>query len=71
MTPPATVPPLMLTVEQAAKEIGMGVGRFYEELINTGEVPTVKIGHRRRVRYADLAKWAAELPADSPAASPA
>ena len=67
----SAITPLLLTVEQAGQLLGgMGVGRVYEELINTGEVPTVKIGRRRRIRYADLEQWVKSLPADTPA-SPA
>jgi len=40
--------PLLLTVEEAAKELRLGRARMYE-LLSSGEVTSVKIGASRRV----------------------
>lgn len=49
--PPAT--PLLLTVEEAARAIGVGRSLMYE-LIGAGVIQTVRIGRLRRIHLDDL-----------------
>jgi excisionase family DNA binding protein len=57
LAPAAQEPPAMLpTVEEAAQELRIGRGRLYE-LLKCGELASVKIGSRRRIRRADLAAY--------------
>ena len=42
-----------LTIDEAARQLGCGKAKVYE-LIRTGELPSVKIGRRRVVRWADV-----------------
>jgi excisionase family DNA binding protein len=65
---PAAILPLMYTVDQAARAVGVSRGRFYE-FINSGEIPSVKIGNRRRIRASDLETWVKNLPVDESPAS--
>jgi excisionase family DNA binding protein len=59
---------LLLTVEEAADQLGIGRTLMYA-LIRTGEVESVQIGRLRRVRPADLAAYAARLAATLPTAA--
>lgn len=71
--PPKDVPvvpsSLLLTVEQAARRLGVGRTLMYE-LLRTGQVPSVRVGRLRRIRPSDLAAYAGGLPvADLPDAA--
>jgi excisionase family DNA binding protein len=55
------VPPLLLTPEQAGEVLG-GVKRsLVYELINAGEIETVKIRSSRKVVYASLVAYVQRL----------
>ena len=47
---------LALTVEAAARRIGMSRGALYP-LVMSGEIPSMKIGRARRVPVAALEAW--------------
>jgi excisionase family DNA binding protein len=51
---------LMLTVEDAALELGVSRTTVYE-LIRSGQLASVKVGTLRRIRATDLATYAASL----------
>jgi excisionase family DNA binding protein len=52
-------PPLTMTVEQAAKLLGVGRGTAYEAA-RRGELPTVKLGRRLLVPRAALMRMLGE-----------
>jgi excisionase family DNA binding protein len=56
------VAPLLLRPEEAAAALRVGRTRVYE-LIRTGELRSVKIGHLRRVSATALAEYLAHLEA--------
>jgi excisionase family DNA binding protein len=56
------VAPLLLRPEEAAAALRVGRTRVYE-LIRTGELRSVKIGHLRRVSATALAEYVARLEA--------
>lgn len=60
MTVTATTPTLMLTVDEAARELRIGRHKTYE-LITSGALKSVKIGQARRVRRTDLEAYVASL----------
>ena len=62
---PTRPAPMLLTVEQAAAELGIGRTTMYA-LIRDGVVDSVRIGRLRRLRRSDLATYVAQL--DSAAA---
>ena len=43
-------PPLLLTVRQAARELGLSRSTIYS-LISTGELASIKIGRSRRIPW--------------------
>jgi excisionase family DNA binding protein len=45
---PPDVPRLTYTVEEAAQALGIGKTLAYE-LVNTGEIPSILIGQKRRL----------------------
>lgn len=55
--------PLLLTVEQAAKRLGIGRTLTYT-LINRGDIESVCIGRLRRIRTDALAAYTQRLAAD-------
>ncbi len=55
----STVEPWVLTPEQVAEALCLSRSTTYR-LIETGELPTVRIGRLRRVRKEDLERWVAE-----------
>lgn len=55
-----TTPQVLLTVEEAAKQLGIGRTLLYS-LIRTGAITSVRIGRLRRLRPADLAAFATRL----------
>lgn len=44
------MPPLLLTVRQAARELGLSRSTIYS-LISTGELASIKIGRSRRIPW--------------------
>lgn len=56
---------LLLTVTEAAAQLGVCRTVMYR-LIQTGEVPSVRIGRLRRIRPEDLVEYTANLPPDRP-----
>jgi excisionase family DNA binding protein len=63
---PAKAPTLLLTVEEAAAELRLSRTAVYAR-ITSGEIPSIKIGTRRRVRRADLETYVKSLAATGPA----
>ena len=51
------MPPLLLTLPQAARALGLGE-RTLRRLVRSGEVPSVKVGSRVLVRHRDLEAYA-------------
>ena len=51
--PPAAA---LITIKEAAAYLRISVGTLYE-LMNRGEIATVRIGRARRIRTADLIEW--------------
>jgi excisionase family DNA binding protein len=65
--PPKTVPPdnelpLLVSIERAGKELGIGRSLVYE-LLGAQRLPSVKIGRRRFIRRDELLRFVRELPA--------
>ncbi|MDA8039655.1 MAG: helix-turn-helix domain-containing protein [Actinomycetota bacterium] len=60
-TPP---PALLLTAEEAARLLAIGRTALYA-LLGTGELSSVQLGRRRRVRVSDLEAFVASLPIGS------
>jgi excisionase family DNA binding protein len=48
----------MVSISEAAARLGLGKTKL-SELIRTGDLPSVKVGHRRLLRPADLEEFAA------------
>jgi excisionase family DNA binding protein len=61
---------ILLTVEGAARRLGMSRGAIYPRVIS-GEIPSIKIGKSRRIPIAQLDAWVdlqvREQLSDSPA----
>jgi excisionase family DNA binding protein len=55
-----------IPVSEACVRLGISRSKLYE-LLNEGEVPSVKIGRRRLIRVADLNQWLSSLPLQTPA----
>lgn len=53
-----TAPTLAVSPREAARMIGIGVTRFYEEL-GSGSIPSFHLGRRRLIRVAALEAWMA------------
>jgi excisionase family DNA binding protein len=51
---------LLLTIPEAAQRIGLGRSKLYE-LIQSGEVPVVRIGRAVRISTERLREWAERL----------
>ena len=49
---------LLLTVEGAARRLGMSRGAIYPRVMS-GEIPSIKIGKSRRIPIAQLDAWVA------------
>ena len=47
---------LALTVEAAARRLGMSRGAIYP-LVMSGQIPSMKIGRSRRIPIDGLARW--------------
>ena len=56
-------PRVLLTVEQAAEQLGVGRTTVFA-LIKSGELPAVKLGRLRRVPLAEVEAYTARLMAD-------
>lgn len=52
--------PLLLTVEEAAGQLGLGRTKVYE-LMASGALPAVKVDRCRRIRREDLLDFVAQL----------
>lgn len=50
---------LLLTAEEVAEMIGMGVDWIYEQA-RRGRIPVVKLGRYRRFRRESIEQWIAE-----------
>jgi excisionase family DNA binding protein len=53
-----TVEPLLVTVEEAARLLHVGRSMIYE-LMNRGEIPSLRIGSARRIPVGALRAWIA------------
>lgn len=58
-TPSHPSTPLLVRVEEAARILSLGRSTVYE-MINTGELPSVKRGAARRIPLAAIEKWVAD-----------
>jgi len=54
--------PLLVSIERAGKELGIGRSLVYE-LLGADQLSSVKIGRRRFVRRDDLVRFVRDLPA--------
>jgi excisionase family DNA binding protein len=54
--------PLLVSIEHAAKELGIGRSLLYE-LIASGRLPSVRVGRRRFIRRNDLLRFVRDLAA--------
>lgn len=59
---------LLLRPAEAAQAIGVSRSRMYE-LINSGEIPSVKVGRVKRVPVDKLREWIERNSGDGPAAT--
>lgn len=57
--------PIVYTVEQAMKALGVGKSKLYEEL-NAGRIKAKKSGHRTLIPHASIQEWLANLPDFAP-----
>jgi excisionase family DNA binding protein len=53
-----TIEPLLVTVEEAARLLHIGRSMIYE-LMNRGEIPSLRIGSARRIPVGALRAWIA------------
>jgi excisionase family DNA binding protein len=53
--------PLLVSIERAVKELGIGRSLIYE-LLAGHRLPSVKIGRRRFIRRDELLRFVRELP---------
>jgi excisionase family DNA binding protein len=54
--------PLLISIERAGKELGIGRSLVYE-LLGSQRLSSVKIGRRRFIRRDELLRFVRELPA--------
>ena len=47
---------VLLTVDEGAEALSLGRSKFYE-LIQRGEIPTIKIGRATRVQASAIREW--------------
>jgi excisionase family DNA binding protein len=52
--------PLLVTIDEAADLLSISRGKLYQ-LIQTGELPTVRIGRAVRIPFDALEQWAQGL----------
>lgn len=57
--PSTTLEPLLVRVEEAARLLSLGRSTIYE-LMDSGELPSVRCGTARRIPVAALRKWVEE-----------
>ncbi|MBM3945574.1 MAG: helix-turn-helix domain-containing protein [SAR202 cluster bacterium] len=55
-----TTPPLLATLGEAARSLGLGLTKV-KELVAKGELRSVKLGRARRVRWTDLEAYVERL----------
>ena len=55
-TPAETPPPMLVSIKEARRLIGVGNTRIYE-LINAGTLETIYIGKRRLIRYSSIQEF--------------
>lgn len=53
----------LINIADGARQLDIGITKLYE-LINNGDIPTVKIGTSRKIRQADLDAYIASLATD-------
>jgi excisionase family DNA binding protein len=53
------LPPLLVRVNEAARLLGLGRSTIYQ-LVESGELPSVRIGTARRIPLAALEQWVNE-----------
>lgn len=46
--------PIAVSIEQAAKMVGLGASKFYEIFLDTGRVRAVEVGRRRLIVVGEL-----------------
>ena len=51
-----TAPPLVLSIPEVARSLGLGCTKIYELIAHEG-LPTVTFGRARRVRLSSLQQW--------------
>jgi excisionase family DNA binding protein len=49
--------PVVMTVEQAAKYVGVGRSTMFEIVVRDGLIPSFKIGRLRKIRRVDVDRW--------------
>jgi excisionase family DNA binding protein len=54
--------PLLVSIERASKELGLGRSLLYE-LLGSQRLSSVKVGRRRFIRRDELLRFVRELPA--------
>lgn len=54
---------LLLRPAEAAEVLGIGRSKLYE-LISTGALPSIRVGHSRRIPIESLRRWIAEQAVD-------
>jgi excisionase family DNA binding protein len=55
-TPAPVLQPLLLNIKEVAQLLSLGRSTVYE-LLNKGELPSIKCGTARRVPFAALMQW--------------
>lgn len=56
---------LLYRIQEAAEAVGVSRSKMYE-LIASGDIPSVRVGHSVRIPVEELKKWiAARIPNDS------
>lgn len=63
VTEPATLEPILLRIEDAARLLSLGRTTVYL-LMESGELPSIKCGSARRIPRAALEAWVAQRLAD-------
>ena len=57
---PFTLEPLLVTVEEAARRLGVGRTLLYQQ-VRRGALPSVRVGRCRRIAVADLERYVEHL----------
>ena len=53
----------LINIAEGARQLDIGITKIYE-LINKGDIPTLKIGTSRKIQQADLDAYIASLASD-------